>query len=102
MVEFPFKPSPLEGEGWVRVLSTSRTPPHPPSPPFRGRGRRMVEFPFKPSPLEGEGWVRGLTHWGTAMNRVPPVAVRRARELRRNQTDVERKLWLALRGRRFS
>jgi|SRR5665213_839727 len=48
-----------------------------------------------PSPSReagGEGRVRG----------VPTANADRARELRRDQTDVERTLWFALRGRRLA
>src|SRR5438105_14701651 len=49
-----------------------------------------------PSPLAGEGAERGTREGGEGTSRVA-----RARRLRRDQTDAERKLWFALRDRRF-
>ncbi len=65
--------------------------------PSRGEGKKEIkaETTCSPSPLEGEGGanapdeggVRSKTHF--------------AKQLRRNMTDVEVKLWNALRDRRF-
>jgi len=49
-----------------------------------------------PSPLEGEGGSRRLTDEG-AVGRTQ----RFARQLRKNMTDAEKKLWYTLRDRRF-
>jgi very-short-patch-repair endonuclease len=49
-----------------------------------------------PSPLEGEGVSRRLTDEGSAGR-----MLRFAKKLRREMTDVEKKLWSALRDRRF-
>jgi very-short-patch-repair endonuclease len=49
-----------------------------------------------PSPLAGEGAERGTREAGEGASRVA-----RARRLRRDQTDAERKLWFALKDRRF-
>ena len=48
-----------------------------------------------PSPARGEGTEP------VAPRRTSPLPVRRARRLRVNMTDAERKLWFALRDRRF-
>ena len=64
-----------------------------PSPP-RGEGRKK-NSQNSPSPLEGEGGAtapdEGLTRNKTDF----------ARKLRRDMTEVEKKLWSALRSRRF-
>jgi very-short-patch-repair endonuclease len=49
-----------------------------------------------PSPLAGEGGSRRLTDEGAA-----GYTLTFAKRLRRDMTDVERKLWFALRDRRF-
>jgi very-short-patch-repair endonuclease len=49
-----------------------------------------------PSPLAGEGGSRRLTDEGAAGR-----TLNFAKRLRRDMTDVERKLWFALRDRRF-
>jgi very-short-patch-repair endonuclease len=49
-----------------------------------------------PSPLEGEGGSRRLTDEGYAGN-----MLRFAKQLRKQMTEAEGKLWSALRGRRF-
>jgi very-short-patch-repair endonuclease len=54
------------------------------------------EAPSFPSPLEGEGGSRRLTDEG-AVNRTQ----RFAKQLRKDMTDAEKKLWYALRDRRF-
>jgi very-short-patch-repair endonuclease len=66
--------------------------------PSRGEGqevRKVGELSDLPSPLEGEGGalapVEGAVRSKTQF----------AKHLRRNMTDVEKKLWSALRDRRF-
>ena len=49
-----------------------------------------------PSPLEGEGGSRRLTDEGAAGS-----TLRFAKQLRKDMTDAEKKLWYALRDRRF-
>jgi very-short-patch-repair endonuclease len=49
-----------------------------------------------PSPLEGEGGSRRLTDEGAAGR-----TLRFAKQLRKDMTDAEKKLWYALRDRRF-
>ena len=51
-----------------------------------------------PSPARGEGKERRLT----GATSIDPLMRRRARELRKRMTDAERKLWFALRDRRFA
>lgn len=53
----------------------------------------------KPSPLAGEGAERRRRSAGEG---APQSPVSRARELRAKMTDAERKLWYALRDRRFA
>ena len=58
------------------------------------RGEKEGSLIAFPSPLAGEG--------GRALARPDEGAsVQFARDLRKNMTDAERKLWLALRGRQF-
>ena len=52
----------------------------------------------KPSPHSGEGAERQRREAGEGLR---PIRVARARSLRANMTDAERKLWFALRDRRF-
>jgi very-short-patch-repair endonuclease len=83
-------PSPLAGEGAERRRreageGTFETPPSP-GRPLRSR---------LPSPARGEGREQ-------AASAKPSVATVRARSLRSNMTDAERKLWFALRDRRFA
>ena len=49
-----------------------------------------------PSPLEGEGGMRSMTDEGSLGR-----TLHFAKKLRREMTDVEKKLWSALRDRRF-
>lgn len=81
-------------------------PPHPagaprrPLSPSRGEGKKSVSAAqVRPSPLEGEGGVRSTPGEGDFV--ADRKGMSRARALRRNMTDAERKLWGALRGRRF-
>jgi len=83
------KPSPLAGEGAERRSreagegSLARNP----SP-----GRSLRSRP--PSPARGEGNERAASSSGASTSR--------ARALRARMTDAERKLWFALRDRRFA
>jgi len=85
------KPSPPVGEGAERqsreagegALATNPSP-----------GRSLRSRP--PSPARGEGYERA------ARPEDPPTATARARSLRSRMTDAERKLWSALRDRRFA
>jgi very-short-patch-repair endonuclease len=85
------KPSPLAGEGAERRSreagegALARNP----SP-----GRSLHSRP--PSPAGGEGTERA------ARARDAPARTSRARALRARMTDAERKLWFALRDRRFA
>jgi very-short-patch-repair endonuclease len=54
------------------------------------------ELLSSPSPLEGEGGSRRLTDEGSAGRKL-----KFARQLRKDLTDAEKKLWYALRDRRF-
>jgi len=72
----PYSPSPLRGEGRVRLES---------------------RCPASPSPLRGEGRVRGLKLRGAVCESPRDYA----RGLRRRQTDAERRLWARLRDRRL-
>ena len=84
-----------------------------PSPPAGEGGRERSERPGEgafnkrpspasrlrrsaPSPAGGEGMEQA------SRSRAPLVATTRARRLRAQMTDAERKLWFALRDRRFS
>jgi very-short-patch-repair endonuclease len=93
----PQKPSPLAGEGASRARSVreagegQRGAADGPSP-----GRSLRSRP--PSPARREGESRRLI----GKSSVDPEMRRRARELRTRMTDAERKLWFALRDRRFA
>ena len=81
-------PSPLAGEGAARTRSVSEAgegerTARAPSP---GRSPRSSRGSRPPSPARGEG----------------KSGVLRARALRSRMTDAERKLWFALRDRRFA
>ena len=52
-----------------------------------------------PSPISGEGAERRSREAGEGL---PQTRISRARSLRSNMTDAERKLWLALRDRRLA
>jgi very-short-patch-repair endonuclease len=82
------KPSPPAGEGAERLRREAGEGAFATSP---APGRSLRSRPL--SPARGEG-----------KDSVAPAAVRtsRARELRANLTDAERKLWYALRDRRFA
>ncbi len=53
---------------------------------------------LEPSPLAGEGAERRSREAGEGL---PQTRISRARSLRANMTDAERKLWFALRDRRL-
>jgi very-short-patch-repair endonuclease len=104
------KPSPLAGEGaerqaaeqakpaWLRreagegAVATNPSPGRSPSP---GALRRPAGS-RPPSPARGEG------NEPAARDVVPSKPVSLARGLRARMTDAERKLWFALRDRRFA
>jgi len=92
-------------------MSARQTPS--PSPPAGEGGRERSERPgggafnknpspasrlrrSAPSPAGGEGTEQA------SRSRTPLVATTRARSLRAQMTDAERKLWFALRDRRFA
>src|ERR1700733_8481479 len=77
-------PSPLAGEGEGGAVVLDAVASRGPSP-----GRSLRSRPS--SPVKGEGK-------GSAV----PQMRRRARTLRARMTDAERKLWFALRDRRFA
>ncbi len=58
------------------------------------RNLARAEELIKPSPLEGEGWVRGRAYH--------PLHVKYAKQLRHDQTDVEKELWYHLRNRQIA
>ncbi|MBZ0261770.1 MAG: endonuclease domain-containing protein [Hyphomicrobiales bacterium] len=69
--------------------------------PSSGASRHLLpqgekELLSSPSPLEGEGGSRRLTDEGAAGR-----TQRFAKQLRKDMTDAEKKLWYALRDRRF-
>ena len=81
------------GEGESRSHGASVPPPHP-TPRSRSAS---------PSPARGEGKEARVPETCNAKAHVPIVATSgNARALRRLMTDAERKLWLALRARRFA
>jgi very-short-patch-repair endonuclease len=98
-------PSPLAGEGGParsdgpdEGYGAVQTSPHPPASqapsPARGEGKERSPHPpalQSPSPARGAG-----------NGRQPSRVVAKARALRRNMTEPERKLWYLLRSRRFS
>ncbi len=81
----------------VNQPAPSSAPSGAPSP-SRGEGKEVKkeEKVNSPSPLEGEGGSRRLTDEGAVRSKT-----HFAKQLRRNMTDVEVKLWNALRDRRF-
>jgi very-short-patch-repair endonuclease len=93
------KPSPLAGEGAERrsreagegVLARNPSPGRSPQRVEDARERASGSRP--PSPARGEGKKR-------AVSSSAPTS--RARALRARMTDAERKLWFALRDRRFA
>jgi very-short-patch-repair endonuclease len=104
------KPSPLAGEGAERKAAKQATPawlrreagegglarnPSPGRSPSTGAMRRPAGSRL-PSPAGGEGVA------SAAPEAFPTKAVTRARGLRSRMTDAERKLWFALRDRRFA
>ncbi len=82
---------------------------HTPSPlPARAIAMGHLHSPatfgisdFPPSPLGGEGRGEGRKQCEGEKLKPSPDLVRFARDLRKNQTDAETKLWLLLRDRRF-
>jgi very-short-patch-repair endonuclease len=58
----------------------------------------MSEQRVNPSPLEGEGGLRRRRRTGEGARSLTGVA----RQLRARMTDAERKLWFALKDRRFA
>lgn len=77
------------GEGAFHLISESQGTPHPArtsrGPPFPtgGEGLRAVDGSQNKNAANAE------------------VRIKRARSLRQSMTDAERKLWFALKGRRF-
>ena len=84
-------PSPLEGEGDERALASEAGEGGLARNPSPGRSLRSR----LPSPTRGEGMEQ------TARS-TPSTSTKRARALRSNLTDAERRLWFALRDRRFA
>jgi very-short-patch-repair endonuclease len=81
------------GEGESRSHGASVQPPHP-TPRSRSAS---------PSPARGEGKEARVPETCNTKAHIPIVATSgNARALRRLMTDAERKLWLALRARRFA
>ena len=69
----------------------------PPPSPARGEGKEEMTRPSAfPSPLAGEGAERRGREAGEGLSRRTM-----ARSLRAQMTDAERKLWFALKDRRF-
>src|SRR5205809_900693 len=68
----------------------NRETPHLTSPLKREKDKKKRESHFSLSPEKGEGRVR-----------VMKLSAQLVRELRKNQTDAEKNLWLLLRNRRF-
>lgn len=95
----PKNPSPVPGEGAERTRSVSEAGEGPGGAVRSGADGSYLPSPGRslrarpPSPARGEG-KRGAT--------VAPEMRRRARVLRQTMTDAERKLWYALRDRRFA
>jgi very-short-patch-repair endonuclease len=94
----PRNPSPLAGEDAARsaageglggAVILSGVGSRGPSP-----GRSLRSRPTSPARGEGKG--------GAGKSSVAPLMRRRARALRMRLTDAERKLWYALRDRRFA
>ena len=126
----PNNPSPLAGEdarerserpgeGLREPVPPRATATPRPSPaalraatsPARGEGEveRAGEGPQEPVPLRATATLRAATSpargegkRGAATSTVSPLMRRRARALRLNMTDAERKLWYVLRDRRFA
>lgn len=94
----PNNPSPLAGEDArersERAGEGSREPM--PSRPTAASRPSPAALRAATSPARGEGKSRAPT------STVSPLMRRRARALRLNMTDAERKLWYALRDRRFA
>ena len=86
------KPSPLAGEAGEGAVATNPSPGRSPS---AGALRRPAGS-RPPSPARGEG------NEPAARDAVPSKPVSLARGLRSRMTDAERKLWFALRDRRFA
>jgi len=59
----------------------------------------MRQIVFTPSPLRGEGWGEGKTE--IKMPKHPEQQTERARSLRSEQSDVEKRLWRELRDRQL-
>jgi very-short-patch-repair endonuclease len=84
-------PSPLAGEGGRERSERPGEGAFNKHPSPASRLRRSA-----PSPAGGEGREQA------SRSRTPLVATTRARRLRAQMTDAERKLWFALRDRRFA
>jgi very-short-patch-repair endonuclease len=81
---------PGEGSGAIATPHPSRRKGGSPPSPSRGQGNR-----YHPSPPVGEGGsAAALPGEGSLLKR-------RARSMRREPTEAEKKLWYALRNRRF-
>ena len=106
MIEWrtPKKPSPLAGEGAERTRSVSEAGEGLGGAVVLGGGGSRGPSPGRslrlrpPSPARGEG--KSVRTAGKSS--VDAELRRRARELRTGMTDAERKLWFALRDRRFA
>ena len=72
------------------------------APSLSHRGRGKVSMPDNPSPPVGEGGAReakprGRVRGESKRAQLPHWTTERSRELRRNATEAEKKLWRALR-----
>jgi very-short-patch-repair endonuclease len=91
------KPSPLAGEGASRSEAGEGSGIPAGAGILEPSACRSLRSRL-PSPARGEGKGRRLT----GATSIDPLMRRRARELRKRMTDAERKLWFALRDRRFA
>lgn len=94
----PNNPSPLAGEDARERSERPGEGLREPVPPRATATPRPSPAALRAatSPARGEG------KRGAATSTVSPLMRRRARALRLNMTDAERKLWYALRDRRFA
>ena len=90
-------PSCMRGEkGQLLASSRKRGEKEQLGVPSRSQREKRELSSTSPSPLAGEGGSRRLTDEGADCR-----TLNFAKQLRRDMTDVERKLWLALRDGRF-
>ena len=88
----PARPRREAGEGTFAKVGKNPSPGRSSS----GGALRRPAASRPPSPTRGEGFERA------APESIRSTAIGRARELRSRMTDAERKLWFALRDRRFA